>query len=162
MGDGTTDFYKNAFCFEVVVEGFDSVNQAFTRCSGIVSTSEPMEYMQGTDAYVRKNPGRVTFEDVTLERVYNGLDDFYTWRKEIENGATTKYAVQIYMKDRQGQDVRHMTLIQAWPIRWELPELDASGSGPATERITLSIEKVEFGEDLTETYSMNDKPASMQ
>ena len=43
-----------------------------------------MEYMHGTDPYVRKNPGRVTFEDVTLERVYNGLDDFYVWRQEIE------------------------------------------------------------------------------
>ena len=46
------------------------------------------------------------------------------------------------MKDRAKNVVRHMTLVQAWPIRWELPELDASGSGPATERITLSIENV--------------------
>ena len=44
------------------------------------------------------------------------------------------------MKD-QAKTVRHMALVQAWPIRWELPELDASGSGPATERIT-NIENV--------------------
>lgn len=143
--EGITDQYKNAFSFEIIITGYtdgSGINQAFTRCSGIVSNSEAMEYMHGTDPYVRKNPGRVTFEDVTLERVYNGLDDFYIWRQEIERGGSEKHDVQIYMKDRAKNVVRHMTLVQAWPIRWELPELDASGSGPATERITLSIENV--------------------
>jgi len=144
-----TDLFKNAFCFEINVEGFTDVNQAFTRVSGIVSNSEAMEYMQGTDSFVRKNPGRVTFEDVTLERVYNGQDDFYTWRRSIEDGGTEKKPVQIYMKDRQLQIVRHMTLVEAWPVRWELPELDASGSGAATERITLSVQRVET-EDVEE------------
>jgi phage tail-like protein len=145
MAEGLTDQYKNAFNFEITFTGYEDgsgINQAFTRCSGIVSNSEAMEYMHGTDPYVRKNPGRVTFEDVTLERVYNGQDAFYAWRKLIENGGSEKYDVEVYMMDRAGNEVRHMTLVQAWPIRWELPELDASGSGPASERITLSIESV--------------------
>ena len=154
--DAKTDLYKYAFCFEVNIPETDDINQAFTRCSGIVSTSEPMEYMQGTDPYVRKNPGRVTFEDVTLERVYNGHDAFYTWRLGIEKGGTDKRAVEIRMMDRQGHEIRHLTLVEAWPIRWELPELDASGSGPATERITLSIQSVihedaEYADIATDT-----------
>ena len=145
MAEGVTDTYKNAFNFDITIVGYageDDLNNAFTRCSGIVSQSEPMEYMHGVDPFVRKNPGRVTFEDVTLERVYNGQDKFYDWRYDIEQGGSTKYDVTVRMYDRAKNEVRNMTLVQAWPIRWELPELDASGSGAAIERITLSIENV--------------------
>ena len=109
--------FVGGFYFEVSFETESEdvspgeINQSFTRVSGVVSQSEQMEFMQGTDPFVMKAPGRSSFEDVTLERVYNGQDAFYKWR-------------------------------HAWPSRWEMPELDASGSGPAIERITLTVREV--------------------
>ena len=44
-----TDQYKS-FSFEIIITGYtdgSGINQAFTRCSGIVSGPEAMEYMHG-------------------------------------------------------------------------------------------------------------------
>jgi phage tail-like protein len=147
-GYHATESYHNAFCFEVKIAGIadNNVNQAFTRVSGIVSQSEMMEFMQGTDPFVRKSPGRVSFEDISLERVWNGSDAFYAWRRAIETGGTQTRDVQVIMKTRNLDEVRAMTLVEAWPSRWELPELDASGANAATERITLTVLEVIEGE----------------
>jgi phage tail-like protein len=144
QGYHPTETYANAFCFEVKINGIDeaNINQAFTRVSGIVSQSEMMEFMQGTDPFVRKSPGRVSFEDVSLERVWNGSDAFYSWRRAIETGGAQTRDVSVIMKTRNLEPLRTMTLVEAWPSRWELPELDASGAGAATERITLTIKEV--------------------
>lgn len=140
--------YVGAFHFEVTFEVDDEevspgdINQSFTRISGVVSQSEHMEFMQGTDPYVMKAPGRSSFEDVTLERVYNGSDQFYKWRKRIQAGEIVFGTVHIRIYQRDGTLKRHMVCDKAWPSRWEMPELDASGSSPAVERITLTVREV--------------------
>lgn len=139
----STDEYVGAFQFRVSIPDIaGDVNQAFTRVSGVVSTSEAMEFMHGTDPYVRKGRGRTTYEDMTLERIYNGSDAFYGWRMEVETGVVTRRDVKVEMLKANGEVVRSMICVGAWPIKWELPEMDASGSGGATERITLAVERV--------------------
>ena len=144
--------FVGGFYFEVSFETESDdvspgeINQSFTRVSGVVSQSEQMEFMQGTDPFVMKAPGRSSFEDVTLERVYNGQDAFYKWRKAIQGGAIIMGTVHIRIYKRDGTEIRHMVCDHAWPSRWEMPELDASGSGPAIERITLTVREVYEGE----------------
>lgn len=138
-----TEEYVGSFNFRVSIPDVaGDVNQSFTRVSGVVSQSESMEFMQGTDPYVRKGVGRTSFEDVTLERIYNGSDAFYGWRLEVETGAITRRDVKIEMMKSNGEVSRTMMCMGAWPSRWELPEMDASGSGGAVERISLTVERV--------------------
>lgn len=138
-----TEEYLGSFHFRVKIEGISTdINQAFTRISGVVSQSEPMEFMHGTDPYVRKGVGRTSFEDVTLERIWNGTDKFYEWRQEVEGGVISRKTVTIEMLKPNGEVSRTQNCIGAWPSRWELPEMDASGSSGAVERITLTVERV--------------------
>jgi phage tail-like protein len=138
-----TDNYIGAFNFRVSIPRYASdINQAFVRVSGVVSTSEPMEFAHGTDPYVRKSVGRTTYEDVTLERIYNGVDSFYEWRMQIEAGSVERHDVKIELLKPDGTVSRTMICRGAWPSRWELPEMDASGSQGATERIGLTVENV--------------------
>lgn len=138
-----TDEYVGAFQFRVsITEVAGDVNQTFTRVSGVVSSSEGMEFMHGTDPYVRKGRGRTTYEDITLERIYNGSDAFYKWRMDVEAGIVKRYDVKVEMLRPNGEVARAMICVGAWPIKWELPEMDASGSGGATERIILAVERV--------------------
>lgn len=156
-----TSQFVGSFNFEVLINwdssifsptSGDDVTQSFTRVSGIVSQSEQMEFMQGTDPYVRKAPGRASFENITLERVYNGVDAFYEWRSYVQQGNDAPLTVDIYMKRRDGSDVRHIQCVGAWPSRWEMPDMDASSSGAAIERITLSVlEVVEMKVDTDST-----------
>jgi len=138
-----TDNYIGSFNFRVTIPDVaGDINQAFVRVSGVVSTSEPMEFMHGTDPYVRKGVGRTSYEDITLERIYNGSDSFYDWRMEVESGIITRRDVKVEMLKPDGTVGRTMMCRGSWPSRWELPEMDASGSAGATERISLTVERV--------------------
>jgi phage tail-like protein len=144
-----TDKYLGTFRFRVQVQTISSaqINQAWTRVSGVVSESEPMEFMHGVDPFVRKAPGRSTFGDVTMERVYEGIDSLYRWRRAIESGwdpqkGDFRRDITVEMLDRAMNPVRKIILRGAWPLRWEMPELDASNTSPAMEKITFCVEEV--------------------
>ena len=115
------------------------VNQAFVRISGVVTSSEDIEYMQGTDTSVGAAPGRTKFDDLQMERVYNGVDDFYKWRRRIEQGKMELGDLSIEMLDRVGNPIRKIVCASEWPKRWEMPEMDATSSNLAMEKITLAV-----------------------
>lgn len=119
-----------------------NVNQEWTRISGIVTESEVMPYMRGTDSSVGSAPGRTTFQDLQMERVYAGVDDFYRWRRRIEMGRMEFGDVAVELQNRKGEPVRRMICAGAWPRRWEMPDLDAMNSGAAFEKITLAVADV--------------------
>lgn len=143
MPELDTENYVGSFRFRVSIPDVaGDINQAFIKVSGVVSQSEKMEFMQGTDPYVRKSVGRTGYEDVMLERIYNGSDSFYEWRMQIELGGIQRRDVKIEMLKADGSPVRVMMCRSAWPSRWELPEMDARASSGALERITLTVERV--------------------
>jgi phage tail-like protein len=141
-GANPTNNYIGSFQFRVTVEGINDPLDGFVKVSSIVSTTENIEFKHGLDANVRKAPGRTTFEDITLERVYSGLDEFATWREAIVNGTIDRRTVSVEYLRNDGTMVRKYSLYNAYPSKWELPEMDAGGSNTAVERITLSVEKV--------------------
>lgn len=140
--DLATDNYIGTHNFQVEIEGIDIINTEFVSVSGVVSETEEIEFAHGTDPYVRKTAGRVIYEPVVMERVYKGVDDFYAWRLEVENGNIERRNVTVRMMDAAFNVKRSMVLEGAWPSKWEMPDMDASSSGPATERITLVVRRV--------------------
>jgi phage tail-like protein len=138
--DLATDNYVGTHNFQVEIEGIDVINTEFVTVSGVVSQTEEIAFTNGSDPYVRKTAGGVEYKPIVLERVYKGVDDFYGWRLEVENGNIERRDITITMMNSAFQAVRSMTLQGAWPSKWEMPDMDASSSGPAMERITLSVE----------------------
>jgi phage tail-like protein len=138
-----SDNYYGSYYFRVSIPDVaGDINQTFTKVSGVVSETEPMEFKHGTDPYIRKTVGRTKYEDLSLERIYNGNDGFYTWRLEIEAGNLTRKDIKIEMMKANGDVIRTMICRSAWPSKWQLPEMDSSSTSPASEVITLSVEKV--------------------
>lgn len=140
--DLSTDSYVGAHNFQVVIDGMDAINTEFVSVAGLTSTTEVIDFAHGTDPYVRKTAGRVTYEDITMERVYKGVDAFYKWRLEVENGNIERRSITITLMNAAFEPVRSMVLDSAWPSGWVMPAMDASSSGPATESITLTCERV--------------------
>jgi len=142
-----TEQHYGGFRFRVVVAGIteDMINASFSKISGLVSKSEEIEFMHGTDSYVRIAPGRSHFEPVEFERVYNGLDAFYMWRREIEVGhfdSDLRRDVRVELLDSQERVIRTMVLVSAWPIAWEMPDLSADSSAPAIEKFSLACKEI--------------------
>ena len=75
------DNYIGSFNFKIEIDGVEVENAKFTSVSGVVSTSETMEFMQGDDRFVMKQPGRAMFEDIELKRVYQQVDSLFGIRQ---------------------------------------------------------------------------------
>jgi phage tail-like protein len=140
------DNYIGAFNFKVTIDGVEVENSKFVSVSGIVSTSETMEFMQGDDRFVMKQPGRAMFEDIELKRVYQQVDSFYQWREYIERGIVDRklITVSLMLPDME-TIVRTMSIHDAYPSKWELPPMDASSSEAAIETITITCSHVTQG-----------------
>jgi len=71
------DNYLGNWNFRIKIDDITGdVNQGFTRVSGVVSQSEPMEFMHGVDPYVRKAPGRADLGGGSVGRVFGGVGAF--------------------------------------------------------------------------------------
>ncbi len=137
-----TNNYIGSFHFRITVEGINDPLDGFMKVSSITSTTENVDFKHGLDSSVRKAPGRTTFDDVTLERVYSGLDEFYAWRQAIEAGNIDRRTISIEFLRSDHSTMRRYVLLNAYPSKWELPAMDASGSQAAVEKITISSEKI--------------------
>ena len=104
---------------KIIVGGFKSV-------SGMDSETEIVEFKQGNDMVVRKKPGRTTYANIALERGY------------------TATAGSVIILDQDGtSEVARYNFYEAWPCKWNVPELDSDSSAMAIEKIELAVEKVE-------------------
>jgi len=134
--DLSTDGYVGTHNFQVTFTSgdLDTINTEVIWVSGAVSESEVLSGSEG---------GRVRYKTVVLERVYKGVDDFYLWRLDVEDGTIIPLDMEIVMMDSAFNPVRAMVLEGAWPSKWEMPDMDATIDGPALERITLTVERAQ-------------------
>ncbi len=122
---------------KTIVGGFKSM-------SGLDSETEVIEFKQGNDKVVRKKPGRTTYANITLERGYTATDDLWQWRKNIEDGLIDRRSGSIIILDQDGEtEVARYNFYEAWPCKWYAPDVDATSSNMAIEKIELAVEKVE-------------------
>lgn len=141
-GPNPTNNYIGSFQFRVTIEGINDPLDGFVKVSALTSTTENITFKHGLDRSVRVAPGRTKVEDITLERVYSGLDEFSAWRESIVNGSIDRRTVSIEFLRNDGSVVRKYSLYNAYPSKWTLPAMDAGGSNAAMEVITLSAERV--------------------
>jgi phage tail-like protein len=151
-----SDPYR-AMKYRVIIPGFE--NMGFSKISGISQESDVIEYRDGNQALtMRKYPGLIKQGEVTLERgVSNSKDTFamLAWR---EAASTTlaggggrdglglyKLPVTIQVMDRTGALSYIIQLDEAWPMRFEYSDLDASSSEILIASLVLAHEGVNAG-----------------
>lgn len=129
-----TDNYVGTHNFLLTIEGMEGAtfNSEFVIVSGVKSTTQQD----------KKGGLRTRYAPVEMGRVYKGVDDLYGWRREIEEGLMTKRNIQVDMMDSAFRVVRSVTLYNAWPSDWQMPDMDGSSSGPAMEIMTFQADKV--------------------
>ena len=63
-------------------------------------------------------------------------------RQAIEAGNIDRRTVSIEFLRSDHTTMRRYVLLNAYPSKWELPAMDASGSQAAVEKITISSENI--------------------
>ena len=75
---------------------------SFKSVTGIGNKQDVIEFKLGGDKSVRRKPGRVTFNNIVLERGYTATDDLWDWRKAIEEGKIDRRSGAIIILDHDG------------------------------------------------------------
>lgn len=119
----------------------------FTSIDGLGSESEVIEskiMSQGAaESVVRKQPGRLTWGDITLKRGLTTNVDIYDWIAEVMDDPTpARRDGSIIMYDAVGTEVCRWNVLQAWPSKVNLPALTADSGDIVVEEMTLVHEGI--------------------
>lgn len=142
MSTGSVDPYRN-FRFRVEIDGIQSA--AFSDATISDSTTDPVEYREGTDAvYPRKLSTLAKYGNVTLKRGITTNMDLYNWRQlVISQGtdvASTRKNVTVTLMDSSGADKVVWNLYNTWPTKYSTGDLSAKGSDVLVETLELVVE----------------------
>jgi len=117
----------------------------FTECSGLTSESEIVDHKvvdkQGKE-FIQKIPGRLKWGDITLKRGITKSMDFWTWRKEVEDGKiqTARTNGSIIMYDREYNPAARWDVERAWPSKLSGPTAKADSNEFGVEEVVIVFE----------------------
>jgi phage tail-like protein len=145
-GGATTDDPLVAFNFVLEVSGV--ISGFFTEISGIGSENEIIEHkvMSATNQeVVKKIPGRLKWNDITLKRGITSNMDIWVWRKQVETGGIegARKNGTVTMMDQAGSPVAAWNFENAWPSKVSGPAPKADGNEVGVEECTLVVEYIE-------------------
>ena len=134
-----------AFNFLVEIDGV--MKGGFSEVSGLDAEIEPIEYRTGEeDITVRKIPGLKKFSNITLKRGLTTDRSLWDWMKKGLDGKVMRTAMSITLLDETRQPVLRWNVREAWPCKWEGPELSAKGSEISIETLEICHEGIELAE----------------
>jgi phage tail-like protein len=134
------DPYKN-FRFRVEIDGI--AQAGFAECTGLSTAVDVIEYREGGDVHVRKLPGRAKFGNITLKRGVTNSHELQDWMKNLLQGQTDRRDGSIVILDDAGQEVVRWHFWNAFPVKWEGPDLNAKGTDVAIESLEICVEGIE-------------------
>lgn len=130
------------------VEFQGQVVGAFRECSGLGSENEVVEYKASGpkgEYVIKKVPGRLKWNNVTLKRGITDSMDMWQWRKLVEQGkiADARKNGTITMYNQQGDAVAKWNFTNAWPSKLSGPSANASNNEVAIEELEITHEGYE-------------------
>jgi phage tail-like protein len=139
------DKFVGQWNFRVVIDNIPDDNCKLLSISGITMETEPIEFKRNNSNRVESIPGRIKCGNIEFTKVVNlGGDSFSQWREQIEAGDDAFRTIQVHLHhvDMSADPVMSVTLHNAWPIKWEFPELSGSSSDAAIEKITFDVSHI--------------------
>jgi len=131
---------EGAFIFGLEIDGTEVAQ--FKECSGLKSSTAIVEIEEGGQNHrVHKMPGQSRWENISLKYGTTSDTSLLAWRNEILNDEFSKEKRRngaVVMYNLQMQEVRRFDFINAWPVSWEGPALNADGADLAIETIVIA------------------------
>ena len=139
MADRTDPYRGSRYRLEI-----DGITQAgFSEASIPDTSQDPIEYREGTDTpTVRKIPGLIKYGNLTLKWGITDSMDLYNWRALVEQGkmGDARKNVAVVVLDEEGNDKARWEFVEAWPTKYDSPDLNATGSDIAVETLEIAHE----------------------
>ncbi|MDX1744683.1 MAG: phage tail protein [Halobacteriales archaeon] len=94
----------------------------------------------------RKLSGLNELDTLVLEKGVNTDSlSLYQWFKNVQDDGAElhKRSLSVVLLDARGDEVARWNFFEAWPARYEAPDLDARSSEVAVERLEVVVEQME-------------------
>jgi phage tail-like protein len=137
LGDRTDPFLN--YRFGVEIEGL--IVGGFSEASGLQVEVETEDYQEGgVNDYTHKLPKTLKHPSLVLKRGITDADALWKWRSAVgkPKAKIERKTVRIILLDTEGQDTISWRCLQAYPVKWNGPELKADGNTIAFESIELA------------------------
>jgi phage tail-like protein len=94
---------------------------------------------------IKKIPGTLKWNDITLKQGMTDNMDMWKWRKLVEQGdvATARANGSITMYDTKGSPVARWDIVNCWPSKLSGPAGKADGNEVAVQELVLTHEGYE-------------------
>ncbi len=132
------DPYRN-FRFSLEIDGITQAG--FSEVSIPDTSSDVVEYREGSEqTTVRKLSGLTKYGNITLKwGVTDSVELYEKWRKLVEDGKMkdARKNVAIIMMDEEGNAAARWEFANAWPSKYDTPDLNAKGTDVAIETLEI-------------------------
>ena len=137
------DPYNN-YRFQVEMDGI--IVGGFTEISGLRVEADVVEYREGgVNDFTHKFPDHIRGSNVVLHRGLTDYSEFFTWM--LESTTTSRAEVQqdilVTLMNKLEQEVWTWEFIDAYPVRWEGPQLLSDGGGVSIELVEFTYERLD-------------------
>ncbi len=129
------------FRFLVEIDGI--VQAGFQEVTVPESAQDPIEYREGTDRpTVRKIPGLIKYGNVVLKWGATDSLELSNWRKMVEDGkiGEARRNMAIIVLDEEGNEGARWEFNDAWPTKYDAPDLKGTGNEMAIETLEIAHE----------------------
>jgi phage tail-like protein len=127
--------------YQFGIEVGGMVKGYFAEVGGIGSESEVVESKASKDGkeIVQKTPGRLKWNDVTLNRGITDNLDIWVWRQFVVDGdlKAARRNCSILMYDRNGKVVARWDFVMAWPSKVSFRDVKADNNDFAIEEMVI-------------------------
>jgi phage tail-like protein len=131
----------------------DVERAGFSECRLPASRTQVVEYREGNEFPTpRKLWGLTEYEPLVLSvGLSRDTQELFEWRQQVQAGrlAEARRDVAVVLLDAEGEPAARWEFRRAWPAEYDAPDLDASESAVAIERLVVvheGMERVEVGE----------------
>ena len=120
----------------------------FKECGGLRIERDQSTTVKegGVNDYVHILPGRIKYSNITLK--YGVLSDRKLWdwfEAGMYNLDVKRLNISILLRDVAGDVVRRWHVINAYPVKWEGPQLNTEGNQIAVETLELAHHGLKLG-----------------
>ncbi len=124
--------------FLVEIDGI--VQAGFSEVTIPDSTTDAVDYREGTDQFTRKLLGQTKYGNVSLKwGITDSLELYEKWYKLVQQGkiSSARRNMAIVIMDDEGTPSARWEFENAWPIKYKAPDLSAKGNDVAIETLDI-------------------------
>jgi phage tail-like protein len=131
------DPYRN-FRFLVEIDGI--IQAGFSEVTVPDTTTDVVEYREGNEEpHMRKLPGLNKFANLTLKWGATDSMELFSWRKLVMQGKMkdARKNIAVIVRDEEGNPAARWEFENAWPNKYDPPDMNAKGNDVAIELMEL-------------------------